>query len=127
MLDCQLISSLESKVLETYLRAEQIWNRSFQLPTIEFKNLGRTAGKAFYAQNKIIYSPVLFTENVDRFLNRTVPHEIAHLITKVLYPNAKQHHGPEWRYVMQKLGIEDNTRCHSYDISSVSRRNTKIW
>lgn len=118
-------NQLEEKVLETYLTAQEKFKRNFDLPIIEFKDMGRIAGKAIYKENKIIFSPTLFAENVIQFLGRTVPHEIAHLITHFIHPNARQHHGPEWRSVMQILGVQDIKRCHSYDTSSVGQNRIK--
>lgn len=119
-MNTNLVERLETKLLETYLRAQEVYRRNFELPKIEFGDMGRVAGKAFFQLNKVKFSPTLFAENVETFLARTVPHEAAHLITWTVYPNARQHHGPEWRSVMSKLGVTDIGRCHSYDVSSVA-------
>ncbi len=120
------IKQLEDKVLETYLKAESIFSRAFPLASVSFKDMGRTAGRARYIDNSIKYSPTLYKENESVFIARTVPHEIAHLITHLVFPHAKQAHGPEWRSVMQKLGVTDNSRCHSYDTSSTKRSRDRF-
>lgn len=129
MLSKELILRVENKVLETYLKAQDIFKKSFELPRLDFETLRTgTAGQAFPHKNLIKFNPILLSENVDSFIERTVPHEVAHLLTKLLYPLAKQHHGPEWRYVMQMLGIQgDNlTRCHDYDVTN-TRKNKKSY
>ena len=85
------------------------------------KDMKKTAGLAYTISRKIELNEILFLENVDEFFSRTIPHEAAHIITKILYPHAKQSHGPEWRYIMDRLEVSDIKRCHSYDVSSVAK------
>ena len=83
---------------------------------IVYRTIGRgTAGLAVYHNNTLIFDPFFIENNLESYLARTVPHEVAHLICKLRYPNAKQGHGPEWRSIMNLLGAEE-TRCHSYSI-----------
>lgn len=78
-------------------------------------------------------NPVLCFENVERFMKQTVGHEVAHLVTRVVYGSTKQvedpktgkkvtkkirSHGAEWRSVMVKFDLEPTT-CHTYDCSSI--------
>ncbi len=126
MLTPTLIDRLETKILETIERAQQVFGREFHFPKIIYKDMGTTAGRAQYGTNTVWFSPTLFSQNVETYLARTVPHEIAHLVTDALYPFAKRHHGPEWKRVMQLLGVQDITRCHNYDVTSVANRRTGI-
>lgn len=80
-------------------------------------DLKKNAGLAYLHSNRIEFSTQLLIENTEQFMKSTVPHEVAHIITKILHPNTKQHHGPEWKNVMRELGAEPKT-YHSYDISS---------
>ena len=76
------------------------------------------AGRAHcYSNKRIELSEQLFLENVEEFFLHTIPHEVAHILAVILYPDAKQHHGPEWKSVMRELGVEP-VRCHNYDTSS---------
>jgi SprT protein len=59
---------------------------------------------------------------VETFLNRTCPHEVAHLVTFQVF--GERGHGPKWKQVMQALNVQDDSRCHSYDTSSVARTYT---
>lgn len=125
MLEKHLITQVEDKVLETLLTAQRVFGRTFELPKVEFKDMGRTAGKAYFGQNRIVLAPTLLQENGFDFIERTVPHEIAHLVNHYVYPFAKQAHGPEWRSVMRGLGLSEVSRCHSYDTSSVAQSRDK--
>ncbi len=97
-------------------KASEVYGRNFNMPAISLHLRGVVAGKAYYKKWLIKYNPDLYIKNKEIFLQKTVPHEVAHLITSTLYPNSKSH-GWEWRSVMRKLEVEEVTRCHSYDVS----------
>lgn len=84
-------------------------------------NLKTTAGMAYPSRFHIALNRQLFLANTDSFFANTIPHEIAHLITAVLFPNAKQSHGKEWRQVMVSLGV-DPRKTHNYDLSVTTAR-----
>lgn len=79
-------------------------------------NMKRVAGLA-YESNKIELNIQLLLANGKEFISRTVVHEAAHLITNIMFPDAKQAHGPDWRHVMRIIGATDTERTHSYDTS----------
>ena len=84
------------------------------------------AGLAYCYNNKRIeLSEQLFLENIEEFLSDTIPHEVAHILTAILYPDAKQDHGPEWKSIMRKLGVNPR-RCHKYDITSCFKSKDRI-
>ena len=114
----ELKLKVESKILETLILAQEIYNREFEIPAIGYRDIGRVAGLAWLRENRVEFSKTLLLENADKFIARTVPHEIAHLICFKLYPGASGH-GREWKSIMSRLGLEPS-RCHSYDTSSVS-------
>ena len=93
------------------------------VPEIGFYSKGAVAGKAYYSAHKVEYNEILAKENGKDFMT-TVVHEIAHLVTYKVFPNAKQAHGPEFKHVMKSLGHDPRT-YHSYDTSSVKRKVTK--
>jgi SprT protein len=116
--------SIACTTMRHYLdKAYERYGRQFKMPSINFNLRGRTAGKAFYYDNEVRLNLVLFRENVEGFKARTIPHELAHLITHVLYPNAKPH-GREWKSVMRSLG-GPTTRCHSFDTSNSEVRSVR--
>lgn len=106
---------------------KKILGQSFEMivPVTFRTDMKRVAGLAYYKTKKIELNQQLFLENTEEFFTRTIPHEAAHLITHILFPRAKQAHGPEWRNVMNRLNVEDVKRCHSYDVSSVVQRVTE--
>jgi len=104
----------------------------FRIPTpraeIRFDLRGRCAGQVrFPARGRpaIRYNPQLLLENGERFLGRTLPHEVAHVIAYRLYGPRIRPHGPEWGEIMA-LFEADSSRCHDYDTSrSTTRRLTR--
>lgn len=111
------------------------------MPRVIYELRGRTAGTASYSKWEINLNAVLLMENVDDFIERTVPHELAHLITDKLYPEnhrpkrdpwsgrrpKRSPHGADWQYVCRAIGMTDVTRCHSYDTSNstVKKSNSR--
>ena len=92
----------------------------FEIPEIKFNLKGSSAGVCCMVLNKctLRFNPKLFEKNEENFLKYTVPHELAHYITRLLYGNVKPH-GKEWKNVMNLFGIEDPLRCHSFDTSDL--------
>jgi len=95
-------------------------------PTISFKLKGRCAGKANYTKHLVKYNAVLLEENGDTFLERTVPHEIAHIVVRHKYGHYATAHGYEWKSMMMAFGCNPS-RCHSYDTTnSAQGRKSKL-
>jgi SprT protein len=121
-----LIARAEDKVIEVYLHAQSIWKQIFALPTVDFDMLGRYAGRAYCSENRIRLNPVLLLENQADFIERVIPHEVAHLLTRTLYlgPGRIKPHGLEWKSVMLALGMKP-VRCHSYDTANARVRHER--
>lgn len=68
-------------------------------PQIIFKVTGRVAGRVWEGKSIIDYNTHHIYQFEEDCLKNTVPHEVAHLITFILYPGVKAH-GEEWKYVM---------------------------
>jgi len=96
---------------------------SFNTPNVIYKKRGTTAGTADYRKWEIDLNSTLLMENDQLFIDRTVTHELAHLITHHLYPmnhtgfGKRSPHGSDWKHVMMHLGAEPS-RCHSYDTTN---------
>lgn len=104
--------------------------RNFTMPTfkISFAMRGRSAGQICFRRGvmgnyDIRYNNTLLQENGDTFLNRTVPHEAAHIVAREVYGDRIRAHGREWKSVMVAFGIDPDevTRCHSYDTANSAR------
>lgn len=114
--------------IATYVqKANEQLGARMPMPTCSFDLRGKTAGKAWTARKgegaagqavlHVQLNSVLFQENVQGFLQDTIPHEVAHLVTRRLYGRAVASHGPEWQRVMRTLGVSPE-RTHSYDVSN---------
>ncbi len=96
---------------------------------IRFDLRGKNAGMACVdpaAGMSIRYNRHLLEENLETFLRRTVPHEVAHLVTYLTFGPRCRPHGGEWRQVMEFFGA-DASRCHSYDTSRTRGRTLKEY
>lgn len=105
--------------------ANDLYGLSMSYPTVSFKLRGKTAGKAFVTRWEVRYNAVLLEENKEKFLGRTVPHEVAHLVARRLHTGRSiRPHGPEWKKIMRDFGVEFS-RCHSYDVTNSTMRKSK--
>jgi SprT protein len=111
------VRQVEDKVLETYLLAERVFRRCFELPSIQWDLSGACAGRAIWPDNRIRLNPVLLCENANDFIRETVPHEIAHLLNRAINGRGVKPHGPEWKNIMRALGREPR-RCYNYDVTN---------
>jgi SprT protein len=91
---------------------------SLVIPFTFRSDMKRVAGYAYQADHRIELSEQLFLNNNKEFSAYTIPHEVCHIVAWILFPNAKQHHGPEFRSLMRKLGCSEKTQVN-YDISSL--------
>lgn len=117
-----------AKVEESFKKAESFYGKKFSRPTnIIFKNNGTCAGRAYHhpdpSKRFLEFQLELAKQNAEDFLENTVPHEVAHYIQfeQYGYINNKPH-GRQWKYVMVNvMGIAPD-RCHTYDTSSIKKR-----
>lgn len=126
--------------------AEAHYGKALPFPNVIYKLRGRVAGYATFGTWTIDLNAALLMQNVDKFIESTVPHEMAHLVCDRVYPEAhrptgsftitrrgirrpkRETHGPQWREIMRVMGVVDITRCHSYDTSDtkVMKSNSRI-
>lgn len=102
------------------------YSKTVAFPSVFFDCCGVKSG--FHKTGTIHFNPVLLQENTDRFVETTVPHEVAHYIQWCIYPHSlnnglqnRRIHGNEWRSIMRLFGAPPN-RTHIYDVSNVRRR-----
>lgn len=122
-------SALRLKARECIATFVQLANErlgaQMPMPTCSFDLRGKIAGKAWSGrrgQGAVLHvqlNSVLFQENVQSFMQDTIPHEVAHLVTRKLHGRAVASHGPEWQRVMRALGVEPQ-RTHRYDVSNAA-------
>lgn len=119
---------VEAKMQECIDKVFIRYNILLPMYDIVYDLEGSTAGKAYYNRELIRLNPILLRQNVEDFIERTVPHEFAHLAANVIYGDEGRGHGSYWREVMCTLGVRDVTRCHTYDTSHVKRREKPyVW
>ena len=113
--------------------------KPFIVPPVHFTLRGKVAGRACYKPRKIKINSILLTENYQEMMDRTVPHEVAHIIVHNLYNmllrrrsrsgrsiRVTKPHGEEWKKIMKDLGVKDMKRCHSYDVTrSIVRQRVR--
>ena len=78
-------------------------------PTVKFYYKGRTAGMAL-GSREVSFNVGLFIQDPERFLNDTVPHELAHTVCSAL--GLDRGHGRNWKHVCRVLG-GNSQRCFS--------------
>ena len=129
-----------AKLQESLDKAEAHYGKKYEMPTVLYNLRGRVAGRALCGRDTIKLNAVLLMENVEDFINRTVPHELAHLIDYDRNPHCfesgvqmtrsgriqrtkRSLHGPTWKSIMAVLGAPSSTR-HSYDTTNSSVRKS---
>ena len=107
--------------------AEQFLERELPFLPVAFDLKGRAAGmyRVRNEQRQIRYNPYIFGKYFEDNLANTVPHEVAHYVTDMLYGlrNVRPH-GTEWQAVMHKLGAEPSVTCR-YDLAGIPLRRQR--
>jgi SprT protein len=125
-LKTELKDRVEETVVAFICKAESKLGRTFPHIKVEFKNIGTTGGKFHYGKRnpftneksgmKIVINTTLLAENVEEFMVRTIPHEVAHYIDYMLHN--KSDHGYHWQAIMGGIFGCEVSRCHSYDVTN---------
>lgn len=105
-------------------RAEAHFGRRFTLSAIAFDLVGAAAGRmvAYFNSNTYLirYNRLMLEAHPAHVLQKTVPHEVAHLVAFQLYGPKIAPHGKEWRSVMSDVfGVVPEPK-HSLDTSRVT-------
>lgn len=136
----ELQKAVDAKLKHDLAVINKHYGLDLQMPVVTYDLTGTTAGKANYRTWVIRLNKQIMIDNADRFIDRTVPHELAHLVCDRVYPEAHQTtiiignngryrrskrdvHGKPWQSIMHVLGVADPTRCHTYDVSNVKRKS----
>lgn len=136
MTNTDLKKMIEEKVLDLLILANGKFGKDFPFPKMNYALTGRCAGRARTPrENLTIHHPrtelgmikinmEIFKNNMNSYLDRTVRHELAHLIDTYLYGRTKPH-GRNWKTVMHTLGDRNPTVCHTYNMDNVEVRRLK--
>lgn len=104
-----------------------LYNADFPIIPVSFDLKGRAAGmyRTYKNLRSIRYNPYLFAKYFDDNLTTTVPHEVAHYVTDILFSlRIIRPHGAEWRSVMQDFGAEPEVTGR-YDLTGIPLRQQK--
>ena len=115
---------IQQRCINRIVQCQALVKTTMAYPTVSFDLRGATAGEAYPTKNHIRLNGQLLNENTDDFVQQTVAHEWAHLAAFNLYKHRIRAHGPEWKSVMFKLGL-DPARCHTYQTQKARRTRIK--
>ncbi len=107
-------------------RLNQMLGRNEPLPRLRFDLRGRCAGQARYQDWVIRLNPVLMQGHGDRFIEETVPHELAHLMAFRCHGAQIRPHGREWRAMLEWLQRPVRV-SHDYEVSPSRRLKRYVY
>lgn len=96
---------------------------------ITFNLKGRAAGMYRVSRNKreIRYNAHIFAKYYEDNFNTTIPHEVAHYITDIIYGLRNiRPHGKEWKAVMHKFNADASVTA-AYDLSGIPLKKQKLF
>jgi SprT protein len=108
-------------------QARSLFERPFAPVAVSFDLTGRTAGmyKVDGRRRIIRYNPYIFAKYFHDSLASTVPHEVAHYVTDIMFGLRNiRPHGAEWQAVMRAFGVEPR-RAASYDLEGIPVRRQR--
>ena len=112
----QEVVALARKLFPSYANAP--------MPTVEFYDAGRSAGKC-WGFTRIAYNTHVFSQRVDRENDDTIIHEIAHAVAN--YTRLGSGHNAGWKRICRALG-GNGERCYqSQTIDIKAARNRKRY
>lgn len=114
---------LEQKKIEFWSNLEEFYLLPMcEIPQLDiYSEKSGYAGKAYYYSNKIWLNSAYFLEENKYEIFNTLAHELCHIAQRIVYPKAKQAHGPEFRELMNYLGYDGKT----YHYMNVSKAKQK--
>lgn len=104
------------------MRFPQLFNR--HCPRVRFTLQGATAGRAHLGEMHVNYNEAIAARHFVQFMDRTVPHEVAHFVAMIVFNDHGHKRG--WKKVMADFGVEDVSRCHNYDVEGIARRHKRF-
>jgi SprT protein len=121
---------IETMVLDCLLKAQAVYgtDKVNKIPKILFTKKGRAAGTASWnyltGEASININPILLNENVEYVVNQTVPHEVAHIVTFMIWGREATAHGYHWKSVMNLFGKRAE-RCHQLNTETAKQMRVR--
>ncbi len=118
-------------------RAELLLAIHIKPVEINFTLKGRAAGmyrvkhhgSRFFGREhrEIRYNPYIFSKYFDDNVKTTIPHEVAHYVSDMIYglKNIRPH-GKEWKTIMQTFGADASVTAN-YDLSGIPQRKKSLY
>lgn len=120
-MDTNIAQRIESKIKECFTKILGYVPEH----RVVYESIGRgTAGTFRFSTKTFTFDPWFAERYTEDYIARTVPHEVAHMIQRIVYPKAKQSHGPEFRKIMSALGAPTAT-YHNYDVKDAPGRHSR--
>ncbi len=107
------------------ISATEYFQHSFPSIPVLFDLTGKAAGmyRIKAGQRVIRYNPYVFSKYFDDNFKETIPHEVAHYVSDILYGLRKiKPHGNEWKSIMDMFGVVAN-RTANYDLTGLPVRH----
>ena len=109
-------------------QAQHLLNIKYKPVDIVFNLKGKSAGMYrvhrhhYHFKREIRYNTHIFSKYYDDNFSTTIPHEVAHYVTDVIYglKNIKPH-GQEWKKIMQTFGANASVTAE-YDLTGIPLR-----
>ena len=125
------LRSYYRETTEKYIRkAEELYNRPFDMPIIDDSLRGHCGGQAYTHQWKLRFNNDIarrYKDDPNDPYEHTIGHEVAHLIARKIHEGRRiRPHGPEWKRVMIAFGLRPD-RCHTYETTAAKRKAGYIY
>lgn len=102
-----------NKVRETFTPC--LWERAQKIKIMPNYKMRSALGRAYYNKSLIEIHARAFKSLPNERLEQTIAHEIAHLISFLLYSDLGRGHGHYWQKTMRKLGYPPETTHKEYE------------
>jgi len=117
-------------------KAEQLFNVKTKTVDINFSLNGRASGMYRIKRNnrlfsrrqiEIRYNPTIFSRYFEDNFKTTIPHEVAHFISDMIYglKNIKPH-GKEWKAIMHAFDADASVTAN-YDLSGLPLKRLSLY
>lgn len=114
-------------------QADQLFAIRSKAVEIVFNLKGRSAGMYRVKRNiichkrEIRYNPYIFSKYFDDNFKTTIPHEVAHYVSDIIYGlNNIRPHGKEWKTIMHAFGA-DAAVTANYDLTGIPLKNRTLF
>lgn len=117
-----------------YIKQAQLsFNIKVKPVEISFNLKGRSAGMyrvhrhSYRQKREIRYNTYIFSKFYDDNFKTTIPHEVAHYVSDIIYGLKKiKPHGKEWKTIMQNFGADPSVTA-DYDLTGIPLKNITLY